>query len=222
MRPIRAALALAAALLLWPATLAAQEAPEPKAEPVDVTRLDVERLPPEAIELSRDMFALGPMVLAHIGGRGYAGGVGRLVEPGVLATVGLGYGLASWFSLAAMFEASVHRTDAPAPPSPGTFEVLDAVLEARLTLPVSARAGLWLAGQGGLGFATSDLLQLYGVQDAGELGPLYGGSLGFDWHMLSRHHSLGVLAGARLQPNLDAIDEQTLAIHAAAYLQYSF
>jgi hypothetical protein len=63
----------------------------------------------------------------------------------------------------------------------------------------------------------------YGVRDADTIGFTYGGSLGFDWHLLSRHHSFGILAGARLYPNLAGLrDEQTIGIHSAAYLKYVF
>ena len=40
---------------------------------------------------------------------------------------------------------------------------------------------------------------------------------------MSRHHSLGLMAGARLYPNLAGPDgEAAIGIHSAAYLKYVF
>jgi len=195
----------------------------PAAEAPDPTRLDVERLPPEALEVTRDMFSSGLFVHGHLGGRGFVGGVGRLSNPGPLARVGLGLELLPWLMLGAGVELSLHETSAPPPPSPGTFQVVDLVGELRLQWPFSARAALWLAGEAGLDFLPGNLLSAYGLPDADSAGLMYGGTLGFDWHLLSRHHSIGLLAGARLYPNLQGIDgEQALGVHSAAYLKYVF
>ena len=40
-----------------------------------------------------------------------------------------------------------------------------------------------------------------GESEGFKLGINYGGELGFDWHLKSLHHSLGVLGGARLYPS---------------------
>jgi hypothetical protein len=198
-------------------------AQEPPGEAPDPTRLDVERLPPEAIEVKRDLFAQGLFVGAELGGRGFAGGVGRIAQPGVLARVLLGYELTQWLMLATAVELSLHATDAAAPPAPATFEVVDAVVQLRLQLPMSARAALFLGAEGGVGWVPGNLLEAYGLLDAGDLGLTYGGSFGFDWHLLSRHHSLGLLAGARLFPNLNGPDgEAAIGIHSLAYLKYVF
>ena len=70
---------------------------------------------------------------------------------------------------------------------------------------------------------TSNLLDAYGARNASDPGLLYGGSLGFDWHLLSRHHSIGVIAGARMYPNLAGLrGESTIGIHSAVYLKYVF
>jgi hypothetical protein len=209
------ALTLAAPTTLVHAdTLAASEAPDP-------TRLDVERLPPEAIALTRDMFASGPFVFAELGGRGFAGGLGRVADPGVMGRVGVGYELAVWLLLAASVELSLHETAAPAPPAPASFQLLDGIGEVRLRLPLSVRAALWLGGEAGLGWVPGTLLPIYGIEDSESLSLIYGGSLGFDWHLLSKHHSLGLRAGARRYPGLDG-DDPTVGIHAGAMLAYAF
>jgi hypothetical protein len=196
---------------------------EDAAEAPDPTRLDVERLPPEAIAVTRDMFSRGLFLHALVGGRGFAGGVGRVSLPGPFARIGVGYELADFFALAAALELSMHETDAAPPPSPGVFQLVDVLIEARFSLPFSARAALWLAGEGGIDWIPGNLLQAHGLEDAADGGFIYGGSLGFDWHLLSRHHSLGLLAGARMYPNLNGADgEPAIGIHSAAYLKYVF
>jgi hypothetical protein len=218
-RPIAAVVAVSACMI----AVSAAHAQGSAAEAPDPTRLDVERLPPEAIAVTRDMFAHGLFVTGLLGGRGFAGGVGRLSRPGPFARVGLGYELADFFALAAAFELSLHETDAAPPPSASAFQVIDVLVEARLSWPWSARAALWLAGELGIDWIPGNLLTAYGLEDADSSGFIYGGSLGFDWHLLSRHHSLGLLAGARLYPNLaGAGGEAAVGIHSAAYLQYVF
>lgn len=202
---------------------ASVEAQRPATEAPDPTRLDVERLPPEAIEVKRDMFAHGVFLQSYVGGRGFAGAVGRLSQPGMFARVGLGYELTDWLALGGAFELSLHNSSAPPPPGPASFQLIDALVELRLQLPVSARATPWLAGEAGIDWVPGNLLATYGVAHAGQVNLDYGGSVGFDWHLLSRHLSLGLLAGARLYPNLSGLaNEQTVGIHSAAYLKYVF
>ena len=211
--------------LLWAvlATPALAEQGDAPSEAPDPTRLDVERLPPEAIAVTRDMYSRGLFVQAHLGGRGFVGGVGRLSQPGPFARTGLGYELSDWFMLGAALELSLHETDAPAPPNASAFQLVDVLLEARLQWPWSARAALWLAGEVGFNWVPGNLLATYGLTDADGTGPMFGGSLGFDWHLLSRHHSIGLIGGARKLPNLDGPDgEPAIAVHSAAYLKYVF
>jgi hypothetical protein len=221
---VRALLLAGSFLLLARAPARADQSEPPQnGETPDPTRLDVERLPPEAIAVTRDMFDHGLFLQGLIGGRGFAGGLGRISQPGMFARVGLGYELFDWLSLGTAIELSLHDTDAPPPPAPGSFEVMDMLVELRLQLPLSARAALWLAGEGGIGWTPGNLLATYGIRDANDIGLVYGGSLGFDWHLLSKHHSIGLMAGARLYPNLNGIGgETTLGIHSAAYLKYVF
>ena len=202
---------------------AAEASATPAQEEPDPTRLDVERLPPEAIEVTRDMFERGLYVHAELGGRGFAGGLGRYSDPGVWSRVGFGYEFTQWLAFGVAAELSLHALDAAAPPTTGTFQVIDALAELRLQLPLSARAALFRIGEGGIAWVPGNLLTPYGFEDVESIGLTYGGSLGFDWHLMSRHHSMGILAGARLYPNLTGPDgEQAIGIHSAAYLKYVF
>ena len=111
--------------LLQPAGARAQEAdPEQEASPgvafeeePDPTRLDVERLPPEAVEIDRDLFARGLFVEAQLGAEGFVTGLGEVSAPGPRLGVLVGYEFAVWLAIAARLEGSLHETTNRAPPS---------------------------------------------------------------------------------------------------------
>lgn len=199
------------------------EPAQPTREEPDPTRLDVERLPPEAIKITRDLYAHGIYLEAHLGTLAFLGGVGRLSRPGFLLTTGIGYEVKRWLWVEASFEGSIHRTDAPPPPSTTSFEVLGFIGEVRLQADLSARAALWAGGQIGLTIVPSDVLTTYGLNDSNSVGFTYGGDAGFDWHLPSRHHSLGLSAGARLYPALNGpTGELAIGVHGTAYIRYVF
>jgi len=192
-------------------------------EPLDKTRLDVERLPPEALPLSRDMYNVGLYVRAELGVQGFAYGIGRLATLGPVAHLALGYELASWFSLALDFGLGMHGTDAPPPPAATAFQTYTALLQARLTLPLSLRSALWLSLDGGAGLVSGNFFEAYGFDRADSVGFVYGGGLGFDWHFMNPHHSIGLKAAGHLYPNLTAQNgERSVAIEGTAYLKYVF
>ena len=208
-------------ILMLAATPALAQDAEPPAEEVDATRLDVERLPPEAIELSRGLYEHGFFVEGWVGGRGFVGGVGRLSHPGVLASAGFGYEVMRWLWVGARVEGSLHETNAPSPPSPTAFEIVGAAIEVRLQLDLGARFAIWAGGEGALVATTGRVLGVYGVDQSDEVALAYGGTLGFDWHLVNVHYSLGVAGGARLYPSLAGSDgEQAIGVHAALYLRY--
>lgn len=210
-----AALCLAAWLGIAHPARAQQEAP-------DATRLDVERLPPEAIAITRDMYSVGWHVQAELGGLGFAGGAGRISRPGPLARVGFGYELTPWFSLGTQLALSFHSTHAAAPPAGSVFQFYSLLVQAKAQIPLGVRVAFWLAAKGGMGWASGDFLQAWGLRDAGDVGPVYGGELGVDWHLLNAHHSLGLSAGAYLVPNLDGLGDRAIAIAGSAYMKYVF
>lgn len=211
---------LASVLLAVAQSASAQAA---RTEELDVTRLDVERLPPEAIEIDREMYSHGVFVEGHLGGRGFIGGAGRYFDPGMLASIGGGYEVTSWLLVGAAAEFSFHPTDAPAPPTATTLQIVGGLLEARLQANVGSRFAPWIGGEVGLMTVSGNFLTTYGVQDAESIGPMFGGSLGLDWHFPNRHHSLGLRGGARLYPSLAGFDgEPSLGVHTTMYLRYVF
>ncbi|MFT3923444.1 MAG: hypothetical protein QM778_12990 [Myxococcales bacterium] len=190
-------------------------------EAVDPTRLDVARLPPEAIEVTRDLYAHGLFLEAQAGALAFVGDANVVSTPGPRFGVALGYEVFSWLSPLLLLEGSMHRTDNRGPPAPSAYELIGGALGARLNIPFNARAALWVSGLVGVNWSSRDVLRALGFTDAFKLGINYGGELGFDWHLKSRHHSLGVLGGARLYPSL-ARDDFTLAGYGSAYVRYVF
>jgi hypothetical protein len=204
-------------------TSARASAREPVLEPVDTTRVDVERLPPEAIAPNRDLYHLGWHMRAELGGQGFVGGVGRLSAPGLVAHLALGYDLTTWFCLAAELGLAMHATAAPPPPAATSFQTYSGLLQARFGIPLGERALIWLSADGGAGLASGDFLQAFGFDRAGKIGLVYGGALGFDWHFANPHHSIGLKAGGHMYPNLVASNGETsTAVEATAYLKYVF
>ncbi len=190
-------------------------------EDPDPTRLDVARLPPEAATFTRDLYAQGFFVEAQLGAQGFALDLGEVAIPGPRLAVVFGYELATWLSVVAGFEGSLHVTKNRPPPSHTVFEMAGAIAGIKLAVPINARAALWASGLVGLAWTGGDVLKTLGFKDAIGLGPNYGGELGFDWHVKSRHHALGVLAGGRLYPSL-AREDLTVGAYSSLYLRYVF
>ena len=215
-------------LSLAPSIAHAQAAAEPEGtgatvEAPDATRLDVERLPPEAIQITRDLYAHGFFLEAAIGGRGWIGGVGDVSSPGPFAAIGFGYEILDWLFVRAIADLSIHETAAPPPPGTSVFELFSALGAVKLQTHPTAEFALWIEGQAGMIIATTDVLGLYGLQDAGSVGFTWGADVGVDAHFHSRHYSIGLQGGVRGAPSLDGPGgEMALGVHGAAYLRYVF
>jgi hypothetical protein len=190
-------------------------------EEPDPTRLDVARLPPEALPISRELYAHGWFLEAQLGALAFAGDANRVSSAGPRIAAAAGYEFWPWLSALLQVEASMHATDNRPPPSATTYELLGAALGVRFTAPLGAQAALWCGGLVGVNWASADVLRALGFRDAFKLGTNYGGELGFDWHVRARHHSLGLLGGARALPSLTR-DGFTLAGYGTVYVRYVF
>lgn len=193
-------------------------------EPIDTTRLDVARLPPEAarsVGITRELYDRGLFLEAQLGGLTFVGDARRVSHAGPRLAIALGYELAAWCSLLLTVEGSQHQTRNRPPPSHTSYELVGGSLGARFTVPLGVAPSLWLAGLVGTLWSSGDVLRGLDFRDAFKLGLAYGGELGFDWHLAARHHSLGLLAGVRHLPAL-ARDEFTLGLYGAGYLRYVF
>lgn len=222
---------LVVALLAPAATSFAQDGVVPSGddaaitpEEPDPTRLDVERLPPEAIQITRALYAHGFFVEAALGGRGFVNGIGEISNGGPWASIGIGFEIVDWLMVIIAAEGSIHETSAPRPPSQSVFELLGGSASLRLQGNITEAFALWLSAQFAVLVATTDVLALYGYQDASTIGIAYGGEVGIDWHLRARHYSLGLLGGVRHYPSLEAAGGPTpaLGVHGAAYLRYVF
>ncbi|MFO0682069.1 MAG: hypothetical protein U0234_08460 [Sandaracinus sp.] len=219
---------LASVLLGLPSVASAQTTPTDGAartestEEPDATRLDVERLPPEAIHITRDFYAHGFTIEALLGARGFLGGIGRISDPGLMLGGRASYEIFDWLWVGALFEMSVHQTDAPPPPGRSVFELIGAMGEVKLQVNPTAELGLWLSGQVGFIVATTPAPAVYGIQNAASVGIAYGGEIGVDAHFHSRHTSIGLLGGVRLAPSLDGFGETAIGVYGGPYLRYVF
>lgn len=220
MRHVLAALALTS-LLLGPQARAEEIV---TSEEPDATRLDVERLPPEVIPITRDLYAHGFFLEARIGAIGFVNGIGDYANPGPWASIAFGYEILDWLHVMVAAEGSLHDTSAPAPPAPTAFEIVGGTASVRLQANVTEAFAMWLAPQFSVLVATTDILDLYGFQGASTIGIAYGGEVGIDWHFRARHHSIGLLGGVRHFPSLEAEggSAPTLGVHGSAYLRYVF
>jgi hypothetical protein len=197
------------------------KAGEVRTEEVDSTRLDVSRLPPEAIEVTRDLYARGFFVEAQLGAQGFLGDLGKVSKPGPRLAVDFGYEFASWVAVLIQGEIAFHDTKNREQPAHTMYEIAGGSAGVRLTLPFNASAALWADGLFGVVWTGGDVLHALGFKDTVHPSIAYGGELGFDWHVRARHHSFGLLAGTRVLPGL-VRDGYSLSLYGSAYLRYVF
>lgn len=226
------AVLVAFSLALLAAPAAAQEmaatedddGPAIGTEEPDPTRLDVERLPPEAIRVTRDLYAHGFFVEAQLGGLGFVNGIGEVIDGGPWASISIGYEILDWLHVLVAAEGSMHNTNAPRPPARTAFEIVGGSASLRLQANFTEAFAMWLSGQFAVLVATTDILGVYGFQEASDIGIAYGGELGVDWHLRARHHSIGLLGGVRHYPSLEGLigGSPALGIHGSAYIRYVF
>lgn len=225
LRHVLASIALASALLA-PAMARAQAGEEETvaSEEPDATRLDVERLPPEAIRITRELYAHGFFVEAQLGALGFVNGIGNYANVGPWASIGVGYEIFDFLHVILSAEGSMHQTNAPPPPAPTVFELVGGTASLRLQGNFTEWFAMWLSGQFGVLVATTDILDLYGFQSASTIGISYGGEAGIDFHFRARHHSIGLAGGVRHYPSLEATggSAPALGVHGSAYLRYVF
>ena len=194
-----------------------------KTEEPDPTRLDVERLPPEAIKSKRLAFAEGFGIEGHLGFLAWTSGLSRLLDPGFYASIAATQDIFPWFSLRLGLELSLHPTDAPPPPREATLEFVSAVGEARLQWPLLERLTLWGGAQIGAYTILGDVLSAYGVTSGRDLGPFFGATLGLNWHLLNRHQSVGLSTGYRIYPSIDMPSSgMTSALTGTLYIRHVF
>jgi len=86
---------------------------------------------------------------------------------------------------------------APPPPPQRTYALWGFGGGLRGTAKVSNRVGLYLQGSAGGAQVTSDVLAIYGYEDADKLNLYLAGELGVEWYQISPHWALAVHGGVR-------------------------
>lgn len=193
----------------------------PGREPIDTTRLDVDRLPNDVAPVTRDLYDRGLFLEAHLGGLTFVGDAREVSQAGPRFAVAIGYEVTRWFAVLGQLEGSLHQTDNRTPPARTAYQLAGAVGGVRFSIPFHASYAMWVSGLVGCVWSSGDVLRALDFRDAFKLSVNYGGELGFDWHLRARHHSLGLLAGARHLPSLER-DGFTVGVYGAGYLRYVF
>jgi hypothetical protein len=163
--------------------------------------------------------ARGLYVEAEAGATLFLGPARRALGPGAALGVRVGYDLLRWVSVALHGNGSSHATDFPGQPQSGELlQFMQGRGELRLSVPLRQWSIFALAA-GGMGRFSTNLLGTTGLApEESRLTPLYGGSLGVDYHTASRHFSFGLSAGF---VKLTRIATTGVA-GSALYLRYTF
>jgi len=210
--PIRRSLRLARSLTLATTSLVAL-ALAPRADAQVTTEPGQAVIFPDPSKFARGIFTEG-----EVGAVTFFGRVGENVSPGFAIGARAGYDLTRWFALQVHALGSTHETKGDGPAAGQLLQTYQGTVEGRLTLRFGQTA---LFGEGGLGAArwSSNLLNVL-VPDMIKFrtGFTAGGSLGFDYHSLSRHFSVGLRVGDFWLKN--AANSQDLI--ATTYLRYTF
>lgn len=163
-------------------------------------------------------FAHGVFVDAGLGAfvlLGKADAVGS----GPAISARLGYDVFRLLALQLHVAGSTHRTDFGAAPQSGQLlQVYQTTAELKLTVPIR-QVSVYAFGGAGFAFLSTNILGTTGLTAADKTsGVMYGGGLGLDYHLLSRHFSFGLEASfAKMQ----AI-ATTGGILSTAYVRYAF
>lgn len=168
----------------------------------------------------------GFVVETTIGAMGQLGAM-RHVSPTLpWFRAAFGWEPAEWVMLLAQGDVAFGNTShANPPPDPRGFTLYGFSGALRFQLAPSDRIGLFVQGEAGVTSVSNDVLRTYGFRDSNELGPYFGGLVGFEWYQISPHMALVVHAGARSYGNIldRAIGSETaLAWLGSGGLKYTF
>lgn len=168
----------------------------------------------------------GFVVETTIGAMGQLGAM-RHVSPTLpWFRAAFGWEPAKWVMLLAQGDVAFGNTSyANPPPDPRGFTLYGFSGAVRFQIAPTDRIGLLAQGEVGAASISNDVLSTYGFRDADQLGPYFGGFLGFEWYQISPHLALVVHAGVRSYGNIleRAIgSEAALAWLGSAGLKYTF
>lgn len=181
-------------------------------------RAQVTTEPGQAVFPDPNKFAKGLYTEGEVGAVTFFGRVGDVVGPGFAIGTRLGYDVTRWFALQVHALGSTHETKGDGPWAGQLMQTYQGKAEAKLTLRFGQTA---LFAEGGLGAArwsTNLLNTVLGDDVKFRTGLTFGGGLGFDYHSLSRHFSVGLRSGYFLLKH--AANSQDLIV--TTYLRYTF
>jgi hypothetical protein len=114
-----------------------------------------------------------------------------------------GYEPLSWLMVFAESDLFVASTSyANPPPPPRSFAFFSFGAGFRLTVRPIDRVGVYLQGSLGGGRATKDVLEIYGYENAEELGIYQSAELGLEWYQINPHLALALHGGTRHYPRV--------------------
>lgn len=115
----------------------------------------------------------------------------------------LGFEPLRWLMVFAETDLLVGSTAyAAPPPPPRSFALWSFGGGVRLTLKPTDRFGVYLQGSVGGGFATEDVLEIYGYTHSDELGVYQSAELGLEWYQINPHLALALHGGVRNYPRV--------------------
>jgi hypothetical protein len=166
---------------------------------------------PDPAKFSRGFFAEGDLGAAF-----FLGKMGEVAPPGPHFGLRIGYDLFRWLAAYAHVSGVTVDADVPAPYDHQSFQVFVYTAEVRAQLQLR-RIGLYAAAGGGVAQLSNNLLDVAGVAQHHRLSGTVAGGLGFDFHTLNRHYSVGLAADYLWLPQWS----ESHAISVAAYLRYT-
>jgi hypothetical protein len=191
-------------------------------------RAQVTTEPGTAVFPDPNKFARGLYTEGEAGAVILFGRVGEVVSPGFAIGARVGYDVFRWLAVQAHTLGSTHETKGDGPWAGQLMQTYQGTVEAKATL----RFGQFAAfAEGGLGAARWSTNLLNTLDTSGKMfciepnclakyrtGFTAGGSLGGDYHSLSRHFSVGVRAGMFWLKHVTSSED----LIATAYLRYTF
>ena len=162
-------------------------------------------------------FARGFFTEGEFGVLWFTGRAADEVAPGFAVGARLGYDIFRFFALQIHLLGSTHQTQGDTPTSGQLLQAYQGTVEGKLTL----RVVQWsFFAEGGFGAArmSSNLLYVRGIAEKFRTGFTFGGGAGVDYHMLSRHFSVGVRANYYLLSEIPGSQD----LITTMYLRYTF
>lgn len=176
--------------------------------------------PPPAPRHQGIVVEAGMGALAHVGPLRRVSGVGPLFH------LQVGYEPLRWLTLFVESDLALGRTGrAEPPPEPRAFALYGFGAGLRFTVAPGERWGLFAQGSLGTARTSSDILDVYGFEDADAFHTYFGGLLGAEWYAINPHYALSLAGGARLHPSgfeQARSSESPLVVLGLASLRYTF